>query len=113
MQLRSSNKNIEEEEEGETKIEYEYLPDGTRLSSWQYYDHPMTQNMKNYILETISDRLDQVILDGSEENINIRISLNPNEKVASTFSIRGVLCNKRKRLYTPLHLDSITDLIHN
>jgi len=108
MQLRSSDKNIEIKEE-ETKFEYEYLPDGTRLSSWQYYDHPITQNMKNYIMETISDRLDKVRLDGQQENILIKISLNPDEKIATTLSFHPQN-NKRRRLEGA---HSLIDLIHN
>lgn len=117
MELRSSNKeNIEKLENNV----YEYLPNGTRLSSWQYLDHGLTIKMKKYILETISNRLDSVRLDGSQENIHIKISLNPDEKIITTVSIReGQGNNKRSRtcvhppLYTPLGLETVAELIHN
>lgn len=114
MELRNSNK------ENIKNNVYEYLPDGTRLSSWQYLDHPLTLKMKKYILEIISNRLDRVRLDGSQENIHIKISLNPDEKIITTVSIREGQGNSKRScpcvhdpLYTPLDLDLVAELIHN
>jgi len=81
--------------------------------TWYYhYDgHPLTEDMKKFIMDTISDRLDKVILDGRHDNMIVNISLNPNEKILSTVSTREVPSNKRRRPCA--HLDSLIDSIHN
>jgi hypothetical protein len=85
------------------------------VPSWHYHidDSPLTDNMKKFIMNSISDRLDKVVLDGSEENIIIKISLNPNEKIVNTVSVRAGQGNTRKRLCVHPHIDQIIDSTHN
>ncbi len=45
--------------------------------AWKYFEEPMTKDMKTFILEKISERLENVKLDGGEKSINININIKP------------------------------------
>ena len=103
MNTRSKNK---ENEENENEI-YEVLPCGKRLSSWQYYNHPITTEMKKNILEKVKNTLDSIKLDGTERKLNIFVTFIPNDPYYMTSSVQGVL--KRQRVEM-LHNHNLTVL---
>lgn len=45
--------------------------------TWQYIGSPITKEMREFIMKSVSDKLDTIKLDDAEESIVIRIKFTP------------------------------------
>lgn len=59
--------------------------------TWQYYDGSLTVEMKNFIMETVKQRIDNIKLNGGEQTLNLRIIFE--SKHSNSISFQNCNCN--------------------
>ena len=68
---------------------------------WCYTGKPITKSMRNFIIDTVNDKLDTVRLDGGEENITIRIQFNPVKNGGATAETNHIFLPHKRPRRTP------------